>query len=80
LDKKVTFDRLTPEAQQIFREKKLRFGYYCELSYEQECDVFRRVQLGMPLQGAGKFHPLLSVDATERFIDYLLFLDGIQKR
>ncbi|GAA5992994.1 hypothetical protein JCM5350_004311 [Sporobolomyces pararoseus] len=47
--KKIPFHALSPQERAIFEEKKVRFGFYRELSYPQECEIFKRVQLGVVL-------------------------------
>jgi hypothetical protein len=49
LKSKVRYQQLPPATKAIFDERKLRFGFYRELSYAQECDIFKRVQLGVVL-------------------------------
>ncbi|GAA5968790.1 hypothetical protein JCM3765_001267, partial [Sporobolomyces pararoseus] len=50
----VPFHDLSPKERAIFESKKVRFGFYRELSYSQECEIFKRVQLGVGLTQAEK--------------------------
>ncbi|BGP05762.1 hypothetical protein JCM10049v2_001575 [Rhodotorula toruloides] len=47
--KKFTYSTMEPQARQVFDSKRLRYGFYRELSDAQEREIFKRVQLGKAL-------------------------------
>ncbi|GAA5911674.1 uncharacterized protein JCM6883_002444 [Sporobolomyces salmoneus] len=66
---KYTYHQLPAATKAIFDNRKLRFGFYRELSYPQECQIFRRVQLGVVLTANEQEHAVRS--------DYKLWIDQL---
>lgn len=52
------YKELPREAKQLLDSKRLRYGFYRELSDGQEREIFRRVQLGKQLDKGGAWSSL----------------------
>lgn len=48
-----TYASLPPQARKVLDSKRLRYGFYRDLSDAQEREIFRRVQLGKALDKGG---------------------------
>lgn len=49
-----TYASLPPQARKVLDSKRLRYGFYRDLSDAQEREIFRRVQLGKALDKGGE--------------------------
>lgn len=52
--KRFFYSGMDPQARKLFDSKRLRYGFYRELSDAQEREIFKRVQLGKALDKGGE--------------------------